>query len=313
MPKFLGDLDTVDLSSDPSASTGVVYFNTTSNAFKYYNGSSWVTIGSQTVNESPTGSIIHWIGAKSSIPSGWLACDGTNYSTATYPSLYGVINIYFGGVAGSNFNVPDLRSAAMPGAISGLAGVAVGNTGGGLYTWVNGSAEPFGALTHSSDNASHTHTWTDTTDGSHTHADLHTHTVSVSSYSSDGDHSHTHSDSVSTNGHTHTFGSLGTSSGSVSINASIDVLAATNSHTHTVPSITGGNSHTHTTTEGCTTNGAHTANNHFAVGLIDYYSGTSGSGGSHNHGGSAAADAAADHTHTNHDPKMARVHYIIKT
>jgi microcystin-dependent protein len=314
MPKFLGDLDTVDLSSDPSASTGVVYFNTTSNAFKYYNGSSWVTIGSQTVVESPTGSIIHWVGAKSAIPSGWLACDGTSYSTATYPDLYAVIATYFGGTPGSSFNIPDLRSAAMPMRTSGLAGVAVGNTGGGSYTWINGSADPFGSLTHSSDSAAHTHTWTDDSQGDHTHAYDHSHTLTVSSYSSNGDHSHTHTDSISTDGHSHSVTTgLSNATGTTSASSTGIYDASSTTHSHTLAGISGGNSHTHTSTEACTTNGAHTASSHGATGTHSAATGATGFSGSHTHGGSAAADSLADHTHTAHDPKMARVHFIIKT
>ena len=35
------------MSSDPSSTTGLLYYNTTLNAFKYYNGSTWVTIGTE--------------------------------------------------------------------------------------------------------------------------------------------------------------------------------------------------------------------------------------------------------------------------
>lgn len=312
MPKFNGNLDTVDLGSDPSASTGTVYFNTTSNAFKFYNGSSWVTIGQQTVVEAPTGSIIHWIGSKASIPSGWLACDGTSYSTATYPDLYGVISVYFGGTPGSSFNVPDLRSVALPMRTSGLAGVAVGNTGGGTYTWTFGTADPFGPLTHSSDSAAHTHTWTDDSQGAHTHAYDHSHTLGAT-FSSDGDHSHTRTDSVSTDGHSHTLGNTGAASGTTSASSTGIYDASSTTHTHSPANITGGNSHTHTTTESSTTNGAHTASSHGASGTHSSATGTTSTSGGHTHGGTASADAAAAHTHTDHDPKMARVHFIIKT
>ena len=39
----------------------------------------------------------------------WLLCDGGNYSTSTYSTLYGTIGTVFG-TSGSNFKVPDYRS-----------------------------------------------------------------------------------------------------------------------------------------------------------------------------------------------------------
>jgi hypothetical protein len=45
--KFLTPITPPSLSSDPgSGVTGAIYFNTTSNVLKYYNGTSWQEIGS---------------------------------------------------------------------------------------------------------------------------------------------------------------------------------------------------------------------------------------------------------------------------
>jgi microcystin-dependent protein len=59
--------------------------------------------GIQGVN---TGIIIPW--SSTSLPSGFLECNGQSVSTATYADLFAVIAYTYGG-AGANFNVPDLQ------------------------------------------------------------------------------------------------------------------------------------------------------------------------------------------------------------
>ena len=54
----------------------------------------------------PSGMIMPYAG--SSAPSLWLLCDGTSYSTTTYPSLYSAIGNTYGGSGGS-FNVPNFK------------------------------------------------------------------------------------------------------------------------------------------------------------------------------------------------------------
>lgn len=58
-----------------------------------------------------------------SVPTGWLACDGSAVSRATYSDLFGIIGITWGaGDTTTTFNLPDIR---------GRAPIGVG-TGGGL-------------------------------------------------------------------------------------------------------------------------------------------------------------------------------------
>lgn len=46
----------------------------------------------------------------SSAPSGWLVCDGTNYSrTGTYADLYFILGTTYGNNSANDFNVPDMR------------------------------------------------------------------------------------------------------------------------------------------------------------------------------------------------------------
>ena len=60
-----------------------------------------------------TGIVVPW--GSASIPSGFLLCDGTSYSTTTYADLFAVIGYTYGG-SGANFNVPDLRDRTTIGA-----------------------------------------------------------------------------------------------------------------------------------------------------------------------------------------------------
>lgn len=53
---FLTPIKLVNLSSDPVGHAGDIYFNNNLNALKYYNGSSWVTIGASTLNNIDGGS-----------------------------------------------------------------------------------------------------------------------------------------------------------------------------------------------------------------------------------------------------------------
>jgi len=46
--RFLSPISLANLSTDPTGSTGAFYYNTASNALKYYNGSTWVTLGAVT-------------------------------------------------------------------------------------------------------------------------------------------------------------------------------------------------------------------------------------------------------------------------
>jgi len=68
--------------------------------------------GIQGVN---TGIVVPW--GSSSIPSGFLLCDGTSYATATFAALHAVIGYTYGG-SGANFNVPDLRDRTVCGVSS---------------------------------------------------------------------------------------------------------------------------------------------------------------------------------------------------
>jgi len=59
-----------------------------------------------TLLNSFTGMVSYY--ATDNVPNGWLVCDGSTLSTATYIKLFGVIGYTWGG-SGASFNIPDLR------------------------------------------------------------------------------------------------------------------------------------------------------------------------------------------------------------
>lgn len=143
---------------------------------------------------APTGSVVDFAG--SAAPAGWLLCDGSSKSRATYPGLFAVIGTTYGSNDGSTFNVPDCR---------GRVTVGVGQ-GTGLTNRLLGvkSGEETHALSiaelasHTHGLSTHTHTLANHTHGmdhyhllaNHTHLGAN-HTHSMQGHTHNMDHYHT--------------------------------------------------------------------------------------------------------------------------
>lgn len=56
----------------------------------------------------PLGTILPYAGTGSSVPAGWLLCDGASYQPSQYPELFSLIGNTYGSNQGQ-FRVPDLR------------------------------------------------------------------------------------------------------------------------------------------------------------------------------------------------------------
>ena len=57
----------------------------------------------------PVGTILIWAG-NTTVPNGWLLCDGREFNISSYPALFGVIGTNWGaGSSSSTFVIPDLR------------------------------------------------------------------------------------------------------------------------------------------------------------------------------------------------------------
>lgn len=96
------------------------------------------------------GTIVPYAG--SSVPTGWLLCDGTAVSRATYSTLFGILSTTFGvGDGATTFNLPDIRQRFPLGKAASGTGSTLGSTGG--------------TIDHLHTGPSHTHTGP-----SHTHS-----------------------------------------------------------------------------------------------------------------------------------------------
>lgn len=95
----------------------------------YANG--WIVVSGSSGQNQLTGSIIDYAGT--SVPNGYLNCDGSSYLVADYPALYAAIGYTWGG-SGANFSVPNLQRSVTIGSggtvVNSIIGNVVGNTGG---------------------------------------------------------------------------------------------------------------------------------------------------------------------------------------
>jgi len=111
----------------------------------------WV---SPTASVVAAGSLVMWCGLYDSIPSGWLLCDGSEISRATYADLFAAVGIQFGSTGGGTFTLPLFQSIFPR---SPAASTSCGATGGS--DTVSLTADEL---------ASHSHT-ANVTDGGHVH------------------------------------------------------------------------------------------------------------------------------------------------
>jgi len=91
----------------------------------------------------PVGTVLEW--GSHTPPDGWLICDGSAISRATYAILFAVIGIAFGnGDGATTFNLPDTRGRFIRGHADGQAtdpdrgtrvAIAGGNTGDNIGSY----------------------------------------------------------------------------------------------------------------------------------------------------------------------------------
>jgi hypothetical protein len=208
---------------------------------------------------NPVGGIVMWGGAVGSIPSNYLRCDGTSYSTGSYPELFAVINYYYGG-SGASFAVPNIT----------IPQSTASNTGRTTSTTATGTTQSTGhvhTLT-SPQSSGHTHNFNQT---GNTSSSGHTHTLGASTGNGGVDHFHGGNTGNQSAGHVHSY-------------------TKPNSGTSTN---TGGNNanHTHAFATGLATsfNHAHNAAANVNATTADT---------AHVHNGSTIANSNADTAHT---------------
>lgn len=193
---------------------------------------SWVSLSGGAVDATPPGTVI--MSARTTPPSGYLACDGASLLRASFPALFSAIGTTYGAADGTHFNVPDMRGEFPRGFDNGR-GVDNGR--------VQGTPQGDGLKTH-------THAATSDTAPTHTHGGV----TGIQS----ANHTHTFSDSATTNSagaHTHTIPANGTYAVNLGttnfvVDSASGNTGSAGAHTHTV-SVSGTTSansvnHTHT-------------------------------------------------------------------
>jgi microcystin-dependent protein len=199
---------------------------------------------SQLTAAVPSGSILDW--PSSSVPTGWLLCDGSAVSRATYSALFAVIGTLHGAGDGSTtFNLPDCRGKFTLGKSAAGTGSTLGGTGGTL--------DHVHTLTHTHTMPAHYHamgTGADlniTTSGS-VGSNSSATGVTINSTNTD----HTHSGTVDASGtHDHQTYSMGGNHIRPYNGINQDVLGGGTNGTFTAATRTSSDgSHTHTFTTG---------------------------------------------------------------
>ena len=118
------------------------------------------------------GDVRNFAGPAASIPSGWLLCDGSAVSRATYASLFAIIGTTYGAGNGTTtFNLPDARGRVIIGkddmggsaasrittGTAGINGVTLGAAGGDQRMFQHKHALTDPGHTHSVTDPTHVH------------------------------------------------------------------------------------------------------------------------------------------------------------
>jgi microcystin-dependent protein len=175
------------------------------------------SLGTTVGQNTPPGVGVDFYGAAA--PTGWLLCDGSAVSRATYSALFAVISTLYGAGDGSTtFNLPDCRKRFTLGKAASGTGSVLAATGGTIDLQHTTPA-------HTHTMANHTHTGP-----SHTHQLVHTHSVPAHSHTMKnhthtiGSHSHTIPDHYHTiSSHTHTVNDHSHDCGNVRAKIGVDL------------------------------------------------------------------------------------------
>ena len=143
LPNQLNNFTDVNISGTP-ANGDILKFNASTSQWELGQEST-----PQNSAGEPVGTIAAWAGGVSSIPSGWLLCDGSLISRTTYADLFASIGTYHGGGDGStSFTLPDLRNKFIVGAHSDQGTGQVFDVGSGSVTGHYAPGDTGGEVAH---------------------------------------------------------------------------------------------------------------------------------------------------------------------
>lgn len=116
-------------------------------------------------NDVPVGFVMPWASGSSTVPDGWLLCDGRALKSIEYPDLFTAIGTLWGngssGIgagSGTDFNLPDLRGEFIRGAAAGANAGAVQEYTTARPSGLRQNAPNATVTVQTSVNGSHSHT-----------------------------------------------------------------------------------------------------------------------------------------------------------
>jgi microcystin-dependent protein len=109
----------------------------------------------QAVQGVPSGSV--FCHASTTLPTGYLECNGASVSRSTYADLFAAIGTTWGSVSGTHFNLPDLRGEFIRG-FDNSRGVDNGRSFASSQLSQYGQHDHGGSVSGNTGNDSHTHT-----------------------------------------------------------------------------------------------------------------------------------------------------------
>ena len=200
--------------SSSSGSTGSVFFRNnraqgSSGAGLYVKNStgSWLELAQNNGPQVPIGSVVGWA-LTSSVPTGWLECDGSNVSRTTYAELFAVIGTTYGtGDGSTTFGLPDFNGKHLRGTTNtGLLGTNVGSDSVNVPVPQHSHSMGHDHGMQHYHSVDHGHnTSVGNQNANHTHDHPHRHNASTGNQSADHYHTigHTHNATTTTNGSAH--------------------------------------------------------------------------------------------------------------
>jgi hypothetical protein len=220
----------------------------------------------------PIGAVIMWAGATTSLPTGWIMCDGTGLATTgTYASLFAVLQYRYGGSAGT-FYVPKLNASYIPIGTSAL--------NADLSRQTTSPSITVSSSNHAS--TGHAHTFASSTT-SNRQSSGHTHTFTVGSQSTNHQHNFSTGDQSVTHYHNYVksnTSNIGAQTSNTSVghthNGSTSIQTLDANHSHSVNANANADSnHSHTVTASVNATTTDTAHSHtlaasFMVFIIRY-------------------------------------------
>lgn len=140
-------VDQTKLATAPVGAGALVFSSLDNKPYVAVDGGAYSALVTAAQNVTmPTGALVMYGAAAA--PVGWLLCDGTAVSRATYAALFAVLGTAYGvGDGSTTFNLPDMRQRFPLGLAASGTGNTLGVSGGAIdHTHVSAHSHTVGTL-----------------------------------------------------------------------------------------------------------------------------------------------------------------------